>query len=208
MAAVAALVAALGVVAAVVSAQTASGTVYLSFDDGPSRYTPRILAILDQYGVHATFFELGEHVAADPGLTRQVYAQGDSVQNHTWSHPDLRHVTAGVFATQVRSTDAVIRAQTGYTPLCLRPPYEAVDAGVYARAESLGKQIRLWTVDPQDWARPGTSAIEHRVLGKVKPGSIILLHDGGGNRSQTVAALPDILSTLQARGYAFATMWC
>jgi peptidoglycan/xylan/chitin deacetylase (PgdA/CDA1 family) len=202
------MVAAFGVVTTAASAQTASGTVYLSFDDGPSQYTPRILAILDQYGVHATFFELGEYVATSPGLTRQVYAQGDSVQNHTWSHPDLRHVTASVFATQVRSTDAVIRAQTGYTPLCLRPPYEEVNASVYARAEALGKQIRLWTVDPQDWARPGTLAIEHRVLGKVKSGSIILLHDGGGNRSQTVAALPAILSTLQARGYAFATMWC
>ncbi|MFJ4184879.1 polysaccharide deacetylase family protein [Kitasatospora sp. NPDC089509] len=181
--------------------------VYLTFDDGPSPvYTPQILSILNRYGVHATFFELGENVAAHPSLTAQVARQGHSVQNHSWSHPDLRRLSGSSFDSQVGGTDRAIRAQTGRTPKCLRPPYGAVNGAVRSRAAALGKQVVLWSVDPADWSRPGTAAIRSRVLGNVRPGSVILLHDGGGNRSQTAAALPAILSTLKARGYSFATL--
>ncbi|MFI9363750.1 polysaccharide deacetylase family protein [Kitasatospora sp. NPDC053057] len=181
--------------------------VYLTFDDGPSpAYTPRILSILNRYGVHATFFEIGENVAAHPALTAQVARQGHSVQNHSWSHPDLRRLSASSFNSQVGDTDRVIRAQTGHAPKCLRPPYGAVNGTVRSRAAALGKQVVLWSVDPADWSRPGTGAIQSRVLRNVRPGSVILLHDGGGDRSQTVAALPTILSTLKARGYGFATL--
>ncbi|MEV7602320.1 polysaccharide deacetylase family protein [Kitasatospora sp. NPDC089797] len=181
--------------------------VYLTFDDGPSpAYTPRILSILQRYGVHATFFELGENVAAHPSVTAQVARQGHSVQNHSWSHPDLRRLSGGSFGTQVGSTDRAIRRQTGRTPTCLRPPYGAVNSTVRSRAAALGKQVVLWSVDPADWSRPGTAAIRSRVLGNVRPGSVVLLHDGGGDRSQTAAALPGILSTLKARGYGFATL--
>lgn len=181
--------------------------VYLTFDDGPSpAYTPKVLAILNRYGVRATFFEIGENVAAHPSLTAQVARQGHSVQNHSWSHPDLRRLSASSFNAQVGDTDRAIRAQTGRTPKCLRPPYGAVNIAVRSRAAALGKQVVLWSVDPADWSRPGTGAIQSRVLKNVRPGSVILLHDGGGDRSQTVAALPTILSTLKARGYTFATL--
>ncbi|MFF2149404.1 polysaccharide deacetylase family protein [Kitasatospora sp. NPDC058190] len=184
-----------------------SKVVYLTFDDGPSpAYTPRILSILDRYGVHATFFEIGENVAAHPSLTQQVARQGHSVQNHSWSHPDLRRLSASSFNAQVGNTDRAIRAQTGRTPKCLRPPYGAVNATVRSRAAGLGKQVVLWSVDPADWSRPGTGAIQSRVLKNVRPGSVILLHDGGGDRSQTAAALPTILSTLKARGYSFGIL--
>ncbi|HJD82880.1 polysaccharide deacetylase family protein [Kitasatospora aureofaciens] len=181
--------------------------VYLTFDDGPSpTYTPRILSILNRYGVHATFFEIGENVAAHPSLTAQVARQGHSVQNHSWSHPDLRRLSGPSFNSQVGNTDQAIRAQTGRTPKCLRPPYGAVNGTVRSRAAALGKQIVLWSVDPADWSRPGTGAIQSRVLRNVRPGSVILMHDGGGDRSQTAAALPTILSTLKARGYSFAPL--
>ncbi|MFD8704802.1 polysaccharide deacetylase family protein [Kitasatospora sp. NPDC059648] len=181
--------------------------VYLTFDDGPSpTYTPRILSILNRYGVHATFFEIGENVAAHPSLTAQVARQGHSVQNHSWSHPDLRRLSPASFNSQVGDTDRAIRAQTGRTPKCLRPPYGAVNGAVRSRAAALGKEVVLWSVDPADWSRPGAAAIRSRVLRNVRPGSVILLHDGGGDRSQTAAALPDILSTLKARGYGFATL--
>ncbi|MFE2109490.1 polysaccharide deacetylase family protein [Kitasatospora sp. NPDC059463] len=183
--------------------------VYLTFDDGPSpRYTPQVLALLSQYGVRATFFEIGQNVAANPAVTRQVSAQGHSVQNHSWSHPDLRRLSRAALQDQVTATDARIRAQTGTTPTCLRPPYGGVNATVRAASAGLGKSIQLWSVDPQDWARPGRAAIERRVLGAVKPGSVILLHDGGGDRSQTVAALPAVLRTLKSRGYTFALLPC
>lgn len=183
--------------------------VYLTFDDGPDpRYTPQILRVLGAFGVHATFFELGSEVSSYPYLTRRVHRRAHSVQNHTWSHPDLRYVSWPTFRHQVLATDRQIRAQTGYTPGCLRPPNGGVNSRVYARAARLGKVIRLWTVDPRDWSRPGVSAIVRRVLDNAVSGSVILLHDGGGDRSQTVAALPTILRELKARGYRFYRMWC
>lgn len=202
----AALLGALGLAGSAAAAQQASGIVYLSFDDGPSQYTPQILATLGRYGAHATFFEIGQAVAGHGDVTREVAQQGNSVQNHTWSHPDLRLLSASAFAYQVTATDTVIRAETGYTPSCLRPPYDAVNSSVYGRAAGLGKQIQLWTVDSRDWARPGTSLIAQRVLTGVHVGSIVLLHDGGGDRSQTVAALPTILTGLESRGYTFGVM--
>ncbi|MEU9048596.1 MULTISPECIES: polysaccharide deacetylase family protein [unclassified Kitasatospora] len=190
-----------------VTAGTGGKVVYLTFDDGPSpAYTPKVLATLARYGVRATFFEIGQNVSAHPSLTAQVARQGHSVQNHSWSHPDLRRLSGSALNSQVSSTDRAIRAQTGRTPTCLRPPYGAVNAAVRSRAAALGKQVVLWSVDPTDWSRPGTEAIRSRVLNNVRPGSVILLHDGGGDRSQTVAALPAIISTLKARGYGFATL--
>lgn len=190
-------------------AQAATKYVYLTFDDGPGpTYTRQVLDILTQYQVRATFFEVGQNVASYPSITHLAYTRGNSVQNHTWAHRDLRNVSWNTFKYQVKATDRVISAQTGYTPRCLRPPYGYVSSSVYARAATLGKQIRLWTVDPRDWSRPGTSAIVSRVLNNVRSGSVVLLHDGGGNRSQTVAALPTILKTLKARGYVFYRMWC
>ncbi|HWD78741.1 MAG TPA: polysaccharide deacetylase family protein [Kribbella sp.] len=182
--------------------------VYLTFDDGPSPYTPQILKILRAYGARATFFEVGQNVARYPYLTRRVYQQGNSVQNHTWSHPDLRYLSWSVFRSQVRSTDRVIRAQTGYTPRCLRPPYGGTNKLVARRAATLGKKLRVWTIDTRDWSRPGSSVIVRRALANVHSGSVILMHDGGGNRRQTVAALPAILRSLKARGFAFTTMSC
>ncbi|MET8626835.1 polysaccharide deacetylase family protein [Kitasatospora sp. NPDC004669] len=203
-----ALVAGVAVGVPAAPAEAAGGkVVYLTFDDGPSpAYTPRILSILDRYGVHATFFEIGENVAAHPSLTKQVARQGHSVQNHSWSHPDLRRLSATSFNAQVSRTDQAIRAQTGRAPKCLRPPYGAVNGTVRSRAAGLGKQVVLWSVDPADWSRPGTGAIQSRVLNNVRSGSVILLHDGGGDRSQTAAALPTILSTLKARGYSFGIL--
>jgi peptidoglycan-N-acetylglucosamine deacetylase len=203
------LAAALTGLASAAPAQAATKYVYLTFDDGPSpTYTRQVLDILTRYQVRATFFEVGQNVASYPSITHLAYTRGNSVQNHTWAHRDLRHVSWNTFKYQVKAADRVISGQTGYTPHCLRPPYGYVNASVYARAGSLGKQIRLWTVDPRDWSRPGTSVIVSRVLNNVRSGSVVLLHDGGGNRSQTVAALPTILKTLKARGYAFYRMWC
>ncbi|WP_369182308.1 polysaccharide deacetylase family protein [Streptomyces sp. Y1] len=192
--------------AATTSPAPAGPVVYLTFDDGPGPNTAQVLAVLARYGVPATFFELGQNVAAHPDLTGQVAHQGESVQNHTWSHPDLRTLSAADFKAQILDTDHAIKARTGTTPGCLRPPFGFVNDTVRARAAALGKTIVLWSVDPQDWSRPGATAIEQRVLGSVQPGSVVLLHDGGGDRSQTVAALPTIINTLQQHGYTFRTL--
>jgi peptidoglycan/xylan/chitin deacetylase (PgdA/CDA1 family) len=183
--------------------------VVLTFDDGPdAAYTPKILDVLKQYDAKATFFEIGKNVAEHPDLTKRIHAAGHSVQNHTWTHADLRSLSAAAFRQQVTSTDQAIRAQTGGTPGCLRPPYGSMNTTVRQRAKALGKDLVVWTIDSRDWTKPGTTAIVQRVLKSVHSGSVILMHDGGGNRSQTVAALPIVLKTLKAQGYGFRTLSC
>ncbi|MFC6162133.1 polysaccharide deacetylase family protein [Kribbella jiaozuonensis] len=183
--------------------------VVLTFDDGPDiEYTPKVLDILAKYDAKATFFEVGQNVQKHPELTKRIHAAGHSVENHTWNHADLRKLSATAFRQQVMSTDQAIRAQIGSTPGCLRPPYGGVSATVRQRATALGKDLVVWTVDSRDWTKPGTAAIVQRVVKNVHSGSVILMHDGGGNRSQTVAALPTILKTLKAQGYGFRTLTC
>lgn len=183
--------------------------VVLTFDDGPDpAYTPRILEILQEYDAKATFFAVGQNVRRHPKLTRRIHELGHSVQNHTWTHADLRKLTTASFQDQIRWTDEAIREQTGETPGCLRPPYGAMNSIVAKRAKSLDKGLVLWTVDSRDWTRPGTAAIRRQVLRTVENGSVILLHDGGGNRSQTIAALPAILKSLKEQGYGFRTLTC
>jgi peptidoglycan/xylan/chitin deacetylase (PgdA/CDA1 family) len=183
--------------------------VVLTFDDGPDvKYTPKVLDVLAQYGAKATFFEVGQNVRKHPELTKRIHESGHSVQNHTYTHADLRGLSAAAFRQQVMSTDLAIRAQIGSTPACLRPPYGGVNATVRQRAKALGKDLVVWTTDSRDWTKPGTTAIVQRVLKNVHSGSVILMHDGGGNRAQTVAALPTILKTLKAQGYGFRVLTC
>jgi peptidoglycan/xylan/chitin deacetylase (PgdA/CDA1 family) len=195
--------------AAPVAAPLPAKYVVLTFDDGPDpAYTPKVLEILAKYQAKATFFEVGKNVAKHPELTKAIHTAGHSVQNHTWAHADLRHQTAAGFRKQVGDTDAAIRSATGIMPSCLRPPYGGVSATVRQRAKALDKELVLWTIDSRDWSKPGVSVIEKRVLGGVKSGSVILMHDGGGNRSQTLAALPNILEKLKAQGFGFRTLSC
>ncbi|TDW19635.1 polysaccharide deacetylase family protein [Kribbella kalugense] len=183
--------------------------VVLTFDDGPDvEYTPKVLQVLAAYDAKATFFEVGQNVRKHPELTKRIHDAGHSVENHTWTHADLRKLSAAAFRQEVTSTDQAIRAQIGSTPACLRPPYGGVSATVRQRAKALGKDLVVWTVDSRDWTKPGTTAIVQRVLKNVHSGSVILMHDGGGNRSQTVAALPTILKALKAQGYGFRTLTC
>jgi peptidoglycan/xylan/chitin deacetylase (PgdA/CDA1 family) len=183
--------------------------VVLTFDDGPDvEYTPKVLQVLAAYDAKATFFEVGQNVRKHPELTKRIHEAGHSVENHTWTHADLRKLSAAAFRQEVTSTDQAIRAQIGTTPACLRPPYGGVSTTVRQRAKALGKDLVVWTVDSRDWTKPGTTAIVQRVLKNVHSGSVILMHDGGGNRSQTVAALPTILKALKAQGYGFRTLTC
>ncbi|WP_432939717.1 polysaccharide deacetylase family protein [Kribbella sp. CA-253562] len=183
--------------------------VVLTFDDGPDpKYTPQILDILDRYDAKATFFVVGAEVKRHPELARTLHERGHSVQNHTWSHADLSTLSWAAFQREVKNTDAQIQARTGRTAGCLRPPYGARNGLVDRRAAGLGKQLVLWDIDSRDWTRPGVAAIERLVTTKVHSGSIVLFHDGGGDRRQTVAALPKVLQTLKAKGFGFRTTTC
>jgi peptidoglycan/xylan/chitin deacetylase (PgdA/CDA1 family) len=179
--------------------------VALAFDDGPWILTSRFVAMLHRERAVATFFMIGRQITrGDPRLLRRELRDGDALGDHTWSHPyltfsdDVRH--------QLSSVVNVIRAETGYTPCVFRPPYGVYDPAIVHTARSLGLATVLWDVDPRDWALPGTAAIEQRVLAGVRRGSIVISHDGGGNRSETLAAYPHIIAALRARGYRFVTV--
>ena len=173
---------------------------FFSFDDGPDPvWTPKILQILQKYGAHATFFELGEMQSAHPGLREQVLAAGNSIGSHSISHPQL---------TAVSATKRHHEIFDGPKTTCFRPPYGATNPKVRADIKAAGMVQVLWDVDPRDWARPGTNAIVHNILTHAHNHNIILLHDGGGNRSQTAAALDKVLPILKAQGYSFPAMDC
>lgn len=179
----------------------------LTFDDGPSPgYTDAILPILQRYHILATFFMLGVWVQRYPDLARAVVAGGHTIGDHSWAHPDLTRLSNGQITWQLTTTRDTIEQVTGTQPVIFRPPYGAYTRRVLDIAASLNLSSILWNVDPRDWARPGSDAIVNRVLNSTQPGSIILLHDGGGNRSQTVDALPTIIEQLQARGLVFVTI--
>ncbi len=177
-------------------------TVYLTFDDGPNRaYTPQVLALLKRYNAKATFFMIGSAAKADPALVRRVRAEGHAIGNHTFNHPWLTRLSRAGIAGQLTSTDASIGRTT-----CMRPPGGFVNQTVKRVAASQGKSVVLWSVDTNDWRRPGSSSILRSVTTGARAGNIILMHDGGGPRTQTVAALSSALARLSAQGYRFAPL--
>jgi peptidoglycan/xylan/chitin deacetylase (PgdA/CDA1 family) len=179
----------------------------LSFDDGPNPpYTSQVLDVLSSYHVQATFFVIGIRVTYYPDLVRQGYEQGNAIGNHTWTHPELTRLSADDVFSQLQQTSNEIKSVIGSAPTVFRPPYEEYNASVQSIAASLGLSTVLWNVDPRDWALPGTNAIIANVLNNVHDGSIIEMHDGGGNRGETVAALPTIITTLEQRGFRFVTI--
>jgi peptidoglycan-N-acetylglucosamine deacetylase len=181
--------------------------VALTFDDGPNAiYTPQILRILEQYNVKATFFCIGEQVPANARILQQVYNDGDVIANHTWSHPELTQLSGATIQAQLRMTSDAIYNATGVYPLLFRPPYGAYDNFVQGLVAQNGLTSVMWNVDTRDWTLPGVNSIVKTAMAEVRNGSIILMHDGGGNRSETVEALPTIIQMLQQRGYKLVTV--
>lgn len=174
--------------------------VALTFDDGPSSYTPGFLAVLRSKHAHATFFEIGQEIPGRESTMRRMLAEGHEVGNHTTHHGSL----PGYW--DMAATNALIRAATHFQPCLFRPPGGALNSSVVEAAKRAGMRTILWDVDPTDWASPGAGAVHDRVVGAVGPGSIVLMHDGGGDRSGTLAALPTVIDALRARGYRFATV--
>jgi peptidoglycan/xylan/chitin deacetylase (PgdA/CDA1 family) len=179
--------------------------VAIGFDDGPYTDTPAFVRMLERSHARATFFMIGRQVTSTYRETMlHELRAGDALGDHTFTHPDMTRTSDP--RGQLERTLAAIRAQTGYTPCVFRPPYGDVNASVVHVASSLGMATVGWDVDPSDYAQPGTSAIVQRVLAQVRPGAIIISHDGGGPRGQTLAAYPRIIATLHRRGYRVVTI--
>jgi peptidoglycan-N-acetylglucosamine deacetylase len=182
------------------AAAKAADEVALSFDDGPSgTQTPAILETLDRLGAHATFFEEGRHVRGHEALMRQILALGDEIGNHSFHHP----VDPG--EGELASTQRVIREATGFTPCLFRPPYGELDRKEKEAALANGLELVFWTLDSEDDTHPGVGPIRARVVRRTKPGSVVLLHDGG-RHPQTVEAIAGIVEGLQRRGFRLVTV--
>ncbi|WP_328958046.1 polysaccharide deacetylase family protein [Kitasatospora purpeofusca] len=178
--------------------------VALTIDDGPDpRHTPTVLALLEQYGIRATFFLIGENAVEHPDLVREIAARGHHLANHTWTHPDLRHLSEAKVREELERTSELLHRTTGKAPTWFRAPGGDWSPASLKVSADLGMRPMAWSVDPRDWARPGTVVITDRILKDVRPGAIVLNHDGGGDRSQTVAALKAYLPVLIDSGYHF-----
>jgi peptidoglycan/xylan/chitin deacetylase (PgdA/CDA1 family) len=175
--------------------------VALTFDDGPGPWTPRILDALDRAGARATFFVLGQQVRGREGVMRRMLRSGHAIANHSYSHANL----SGGGLRQLASTQRAIARPTGYSPCLFRAPYGAVSRTLISQARGLGMLTIQWDVDTNDWRLPGAGTIRARAI-SVRPGSIVLMHDAGGPRGQTLAAVPGIVATLRARGYRLVTV--
>ncbi|MFE7129882.1 polysaccharide deacetylase family protein [Streptomyces sp. NPDC057638] len=176
----------------------------LTFDDGPDPvYTGQVLDILARYGVRATFFCVGLHVHTLPDLVRRIVDAGHSLGNHTWSHPFLPDLTPRQFRLQLERTEEAFDRAVGRIPAVFRPPYGARTPEALGELLTGGPALALWDVDSWDWARPGPERIARTVLDHAGPGSLILMHDGGGDRRQSVAALPAVIEGLLERDLRF-----
>ena len=181
-----------------------SRKVALTFDDGPSDYTSAVLRILHRTRVRATFFVIGQEIGGREGLLREALRQHNEIANHTAHH------SYSPGHADIRATSRLIERATGFRPCLFRQPGAggpgAWTPSAVAAADRAGLVTIGWDVDPADWSTPGSGAIYSRVVGAARAGSIVLMHDGGGNRGQTVAALPDIIRTLRRRGYRLVTV--
>jgi peptidoglycan/xylan/chitin deacetylase (PgdA/CDA1 family) len=181
--------------------------VALSFDDGPDpTWTPRILWILKAEGIHATFCLIGREVLQYPQLVRQEALSGETLCDHTVDHDEhLATKPAGDIEYEIDHAADEIRAAGGEEPAFYRPPGGTLSSTIVSTAEARGLKVLMWSVDPSDYLAPPAPVIEQRILSKIGPGAIVELHDGGGDRSHTVAMLKGLVDTLRGLGYSFTT---
>ncbi|MHB9857473.1 polysaccharide deacetylase family protein [Streptomyces sp. YIM S03343] len=177
-------------------------TILLTFDDGPDpHYTPQILDTLARYDVRATFFVCGEQASQNRRLLGRMADDGHVVGNHTWSHPLLTELTRDQIRSEMTRTSKVIEDGYGEPPQWFRAPYGAWNRTVFQLGAELGMEPLAWTVDTLDWTVPGTGKIVRSVEQGAAPGVVVLSHDAGGDRSQSVRALGDYLPQLLDSGY-------
>jgi peptidoglycan/xylan/chitin deacetylase (PgdA/CDA1 family) len=178
----------------------------LTFDDGPSPYTEPILHTLLRTHTPATFFIVGQQLGPFGRVLKDEIRNGFEIGDHTENHKWLPRLDARAQYGQINDAGLRIRQLGGAYPRLFRPPYGALSDGALKVLRSLRMLTVLWSVDPGDWRRPGTRSIISSVLARVQPGSIVILHDGGGYRDQTVAALPAIIDGLRRRHYTLVSM--
>ncbi|MDM3852102.1 MAG: polysaccharide deacetylase family protein [Aphanizomenon gracile PMC649.10] len=178
----------------------------LTFDDGPwPSSTDKVLDILKKNNIKGTFFVVGQNVKNYPDLTKRVVTDGHTIANHTWHHW-YHHMNPQVAAYEVANTTDIIYQTTGVKTSLFRPPGGNMRNGVAAYAKSNKYAVIMWSSDSMDYSRPGVPRLINNIFREAKPGGIVLMHDGGGDRSHTVKALPEIISKFRKQGYEFVTV--
>lgn len=177
----------------------------LTFDDGPNeKLTPRLLDLLAQHHIHATFFVIGENAVQHPEILRRAVREGHEIGNHSWSHPNLAKMSDDAVRSQIKRTEETISSAIGSRPTLLRPPYGSLTTRQkHFIHDNLGYEIILWDVDPLDWKEPGPSVVANRILKETRAGSIVLSHD---IHAQTIEAMPSTLNELEGKGFKFVTV--
>lgn len=177
--------------------------VALTFDDGPTQYTAALLGTLEREHAVATFFDIGPHALRYRQDVLRAYRDGDEIGDHTVHHPRLTRLPPARVGFEIDTAARQIASVTGHPPTVFRPPFGAVDTAVLAAAWRAGLPAVKWNVDPRDWRHHDPRLIERRVLGAVRPGAIVDLHD---RYATTPPAVPHIIAALKARGYTLVTV--
>jgi peptidoglycan-N-acetylglucosamine deacetylase len=178
----------------------------LTFDDGPwPNSTAQVLDILKKNNIKSTFFVVGQNVKNYPDLAKRVVTDGHVIANHTWHHW-YHHMNAQTAAYEVANTTDIIYKTTGVKTSLFRPPGGNMRNGVAAYAKSNKYAVIMWSSDSIDYSRPGVPRLINNIFREAKPGGIVLMHDGGGDRAHTVKALPEIISRFRKQGYEFVTV--
>ena len=184
-----------------------SKVIALTFDDGPWRSsTDRMVAALKKADVTATFFMLGAQVNGQRALAKKVVQAGNLVGVHSWNHPIMVRRSDKTNKADLKRCKATIKSATGITPLWFRPPYGSTNAALKRVAKSVGLRQVIWDVDTLDWKFRTVGSVTSRALAGARNGAVVLMHDGGGNRSATVAAVPRIIAALRKKGYDFVRL--
>ncbi|MGG2054625.1 polysaccharide deacetylase family protein [Lysinibacillus pakistanensis] len=187
--------------------KTDEKVIALTFDDGPhKKYTPEILDVLSKYDAKATFFIVGENAEKNPELALRIHDENHELAIHTYTHPFKTNVSN--LLKEIKQTHATIYGITGYSPVLFRPVEGQYTDAMIDAIHKEGYKVVMWSwhLDTFDWKSPGEKKIINTVLKGAKPGSVVLFHDGGGNREQTVRALKKVLPELEQQGYKFVTI--
>ena len=187
------------------SIRTDQKVIAMTFDDGPHPvHTPRLLKIMKDRNIKGTFYVVGKNAKAYPHIMRQIIAEGHEVGNHTYNHPSLTSIPDQQIRTELRSTRDAVYDATGIRPQTMRPPYGAINQRIQELMFSeFGYPTIMWSVDPEDWRKPGVSVVTSRLVNSAHPGAILLAHD---IHATTIQSMPAAFDQLLAKGYRFVTV--
>lgn len=191
------------------ASNSAKKVIALTFDDGPNKqYTEAVLNILKKNNINATFFVIGSNVKNQPEMLKKVFADGNLIGNHSYTHPNLSKIDSNLITKELNRTNDIIYKTIHVYPTLMRPPYGACDTHCKKIVNTLGFKEISWDYLVNDWDVNKTTSeiIATSIIKHAGPSKILSMHDGGGNRDKTVKALPNIIATLKKEGYTFVTV--